>query len=58
MDRKDQRIIQNLYWEQKAVVRLQVGYSEEFDIERGVRQGCMLAPNLFNQYTEPIYSVI
>ena len=48
IDKKDLRIIQNLYWEQKAVVRLQNGNSEAFNIERGVRQGCVLSPKLFN----------
>ena len=51
-------IIQNLYWEQKAVVRLQNGNSEAFNIERGVRQGCVLSPKLFNLYTEPIFPVL
>ena len=37
IDKKDLRIVQNLYWEQKAVVRLQNGNSEAFNIERGVR---------------------
>ena len=58
MDTKDLRVIQNLYWEQKAVVRLQEGNSEEFSIERGVRQGCVLSPKLFNMYTEPIFRAI
>ena len=58
IDKKDLRIIQNLYWEQKAVVRLQNGNSEAFNIERGVRQGCVLSPKLFNLYTEPIFRVL
>ena len=58
MDKKDLRVIQNLYWEQMAVVRLQEGNSEEFRIERGVRQGCVLSPKLFNMYTEPIFRAI
>ena len=58
MDKKDLRIIQNLYWEQKAVVRLQNGSSEAFNIERGVRQGCLLSPKLFNLHTEPIFRVL
>ena len=57
MDKKDLRIIQNLYWEQKAVVRLQNGNSDASNIERGVRQGCVLSPKLFNLYTEPIFRV-
>ena len=58
IDKKDLRIIQNLYWEQKAVVRLQNGNSEAFNIERGVRQGCVLSPKLFNLCTEPIFRVL
>jgi len=58
MDKKDLRIIRNLYWEQKAMIRLQEGNSEEFSIERGVRQGCVLSPKLFNMYTEPIFREI
>ena len=58
MDMKDLRTIQNLYWEHKAVVPLQNGNSEVFNIERGVRQGCVLSPKLFNLYTEPIFRVL
>ena len=58
MDRKDLRIIQYLYWDQKAVVCLQVVNSEEFGIERGVMQGCILSPKLFNLYTEPIFRAL
>ena len=58
MDKKDLRIIQNLFWEQKAVVHLQNGNSDAFNIERGVRQGCVLSPKLFNLYTEPIFRVL
>ena len=58
MDKKDLRIIHNQYWEQKAVVRLQNGNSEAFDIEMGVRQGCVVSPKQFNLYTEPIFRVL
>ena len=58
MDKKDLRIIQNLYWEQKAVVRLQNGNSDAFNIERGVRKGCVLSPKQFNLYTEPIFRLL
>ena len=58
MDKKDLRIFQNLYWEQQAVVRLQNGNSEVFDIDRGVRQGCVLSPKLFNLYTEPTFHLL
>ena len=58
MDKKDLRVIRNLYWEQKAVARLQNGNSEEFNIDRVVRQGCMLSPKLFNLCTEDIFGVL
>ena len=29
--------------------------TSEFKIEKGVRQGCVLSPNLFNLYTEKIF---
>ena len=46
------RSIENLYWNQKAVVITEHGETEEVDILRGVRQGCILSPILFNLYTE------
>ena len=51
----DKRLIQNLYWLQHASVRLDQGLSERFPIQRGVRQGCVLSPKLFNLYTEYIF---
>ena len=43
-----------MYWEQTAVVKTDTGLTEEFNIEKGVWQGCMLSANLFNLYTEKI----
>ena len=47
-------LIQNLYHDQKATVRTSNGNTEWFEIGRGVRQGCILSPNLFNIYSEDI----
>lgn len=49
------RIIRNLYWNQTAVVRCESAESEETSIRRGVRQGCILSPVLFNVYSEDIF---
>lgn len=55
IDGKDLQIIAKLYWEQTAVVRTEKGVTSEFNIKKGVRQGCILSPSLFNLYTEKIF---
>ena len=52
IDGKDFRIIRNLYYEQKAAIKLTEGLTEWTDIKRGVRQGCVMSPDLFNLYSE------
>ncbi|CAH2229174.1 jg21606 [Pararge aegeria aegeria] len=54
LDGKDIRIIQNLYWNQRAKVRVGNEETEDVEIKRGVRQGCILSPTLFNLYSETI----
>ena len=49
---KEINIIKNLYLQQKATVRYDNETYEEITIKRGVRQGCILSPCLFNIYTE------
>ena len=58
IDGKDIRIIANLYWHQKAVIRVDNDLSPFTAIQRGVRQGCVLSPYLFNIYTEFIFREI
>ena len=38
-----------------ACVRTESGMTSEFKIKKGVRQGSVLSPNLFNLYTEKIF---
>ena len=47
-------LLESLYNEQKAVVRLENCNTESFDVGKGVRQGCILSPHLFSLYTEDI----
>ena len=54
IDGKDLRLIKNLYWNQEASVKVGNDESETQYIKRGVRQGCVLSPDLFNLYSELI----
>ena len=52
---KHSELIECLYWHQKAAIRVEEDLSEYTSIQRGVRQGCILSPLLFNLYTELIF---
>ena len=54
IDGKDIELVMNLYWDQQAAVRIDGVLSEYVNIERGVRQGCIMSPDLFSLYTEMI----
>ena len=47
-------LLRNLYVGQEATVRTGHGTTDWFQIGKGVRQGCILLPCLFNFYTEYI----
>ena len=47
-------LLRNLYAGQEATVRTGHGTTEWFQIEKGVCQGCILSPCLFNLYVEYI----
>ena len=47
-------LLQNLYAGQEATVRTGHGTTDLFQIEKGVYQGCILSPCLFNLYAEYI----
>lgn len=47
-------LLHNLYDNQEAVVRTEFGDTENFGIGKGVRQGCILSPSLFNLYAERV----
>ena len=47
-------LLRNLYAGQEATVRTGHGTTDWFQIGKGVRQGCILLPCLFNLYVEHI----
>ena len=48
------RLLRTLYAGQEATVRTGCGTTDCFQIGKGVRQGCILSPCLFNLYAEYI----
>ena len=58
VDGKDVRLIANLYWDQRAAVRINSEKTEWVPIERGVRQGCVLAPDVFSLYSQKVMEEI
>ena len=47
-------LLRNLYAGQEATVRTGHGTTDWYQIGKGVRQGCILLPSLFNLYAECI----
>ena len=47
-------LLRNLYAGQEATVRIRCGTTDWFQIGKGVCQGCILSPCLFNLYAEYI----
>ena len=47
-------LLRNLYAGQEVTVRIRHGTTDWFQIVKGVRQGCILSPCLFNFYAEYI----
>ena len=54
VDGKDYRIIKKLYFAQKVCVRVNGTTTDYQNINGGVRQGCVLLPDLFSIYGEII----
>ena len=47
-------LLRNLYAGQEATVRTGHGTTDQFQIGKGVHQGCILSPCLFNLYAEDV----
>ena len=50
-------LLRNLYADQEATVRTGHGTTNWFQIGKGVSQGCILSPRLFNLYAEYIMRI-
>ena len=51
-------LLRNLYVSQEATVRTRHGTTDWFKIGKGVSQGCILSPCLFNLYAEYISEML
>ena len=47
-------LLRNPYEGQEATVKTQYGTTDWFKVEKGIRQGCLLSPCLFNLYVDHI----
>ena len=47
-------LLRNLYAGQEATVRTEYGTTDWFQIRKGIHQGCILSPCLFNLHAEYI----
>src|SRR6218665_4219172 len=48
------QLLKGLYEDLSAAIRTEFGDTDRFQIKKGVRQGCILSPFLFNLYAERI----
>ena len=48
-------LLRNLYAGQEAIVRTAHGTTDWFQTRKGVHQGCILSPRLFNLYADAEY---
>ena len=55
VDDNDIAVIAHLYWQQITRIRNGSDLTDPVKIKRGVRQGCVLSPLMFNLYTEHIF---
>jgi len=58
IDAKDLRLIRNMYYGQKAAIRIKGELGEWVCIQKDVRQGCIQSPDLFNLYSEKALKTI
>lgn len=49
------RLLKYLYYNQVASIKVDETFTKKIPIKRGVRQGCVLSPTLFNVYSEEIF---
>ena len=54
IDGRDIRLITNLYWSQQAAVNIDNNLTPWIEIKQGVRQECVMSPDLFSIYGEII----
>ena len=51
-------LVSKLYEGAKGVVRTNAGHTESFEFQKGVKQGCLISPLLFNVVGEMIMRTV
>ena len=50
----NKRAVQGMYKDSEAAVKVGEEITEWFEVQRGVRQGCLMSPWLFNIYLDMV----
>ena len=58
LDDKDFRLMQNVYYQQEVGIRINDTVSKMVPFKRGVRQGCVLSPDLYSLFSEILLGTI
>ena len=55
VDDKDLHLLQNIYWKQKATVKVGNEETDNFDLKIAVRQGCASSPLLYKRPNNAVH---
>ncbi|XP_072389670.1 uncharacterized protein [Diabrotica undecimpunctata] len=57
LDTSGIRLLKNLNYNENTCIKVDQKVSAKVSINRGIRQGCVMSPMLFNAYVEPVFVI-